>query len=137
MGLDARRQHVESLHVVVVAVEIKLHHLHRLKLLETCLLGYLVFSGIGVMLKMADIRDISDVTHLIAQVTQITEKYVKRDCGASMPQMCVAIYSRPAHIHAHVTIMYRLERHLDARERIVERKVVVHYSDQLLPMAWF
>ncbi len=79
------------------------------------------------MFKMAHIGDIAHVAHLIPQVTQIAEQNIESDCRACMAQVCVAIYSRPTHIHAHMTFMDRLERLFEACERIVKGKVILHY----------
>ncbi len=107
--LDARRKHVERIHVAVVAVQIHLHHLHRLKLLETGFLRDFVLAGISVMLQMAHIGDVAHIAHLQAEMTQIAVKDIKSDGRTGVAQMGVAIDSRAADIHAHVPFVERRE----------------------------
>ena len=64
--LDRGGKHVERLHVVVVVVEIMLHHFHRFETFETRFLGDLVFARIGVMLEMAHVGDVAHIAHLVA-----------------------------------------------------------------------
>ena len=97
----ARRQHVEAFHRLVVAIHIKLNHFHWLKLLKTRFLGNFVLSIVGIMLKMTHIGDIAHISHLVAEITQVTEQDVERDGRSCMSQMRVAINCRTAHIHAH------------------------------------
>ena len=63
--LDARREYVERIHGLVVTVGVVLRHLHRLELLQTRLLGDFVLTLVGIVLQMAHIGDVSDITHLI------------------------------------------------------------------------
>ena len=60
------RQRVEHLHGFVIAVGIVLCYLHRLELLQACLLLNLVIALVGIVLEMAYIRDVAHITHLIA-----------------------------------------------------------------------
>ena len=78
-------EHVEALHGRVVAVEVVLHNLHRLELLEPCLFGDLVLSLVGVVLEMAYIGDVAHVAHLVAQPGEVAEKDVEGDGGAGVP----------------------------------------------------
>ena len=66
MRLDRGRQHVQRLHCLVIAVGIILGDLHRLQLLQPCLLGNLVLSLVGIMLQVPHIRDVTDIAYLIA-----------------------------------------------------------------------
>ncbi len=121
MWLDARRQHVECLHRRVVAVGIVLRHLHRLQLLQPCLLRDLVVALVGIVFQMAHVGDIAHVAHLITQVLEVTEEHVKGDGRPGMPQMWVAINRRTADIHAHIGRVTRLEQFLTSGERIVNQ----------------
>ena len=71
--LDAGRQHVEGGHRVVVAVGVILRYLHRFELFEARFLGYLVLALVGVVLKMAYVGDIADVSYLVAEMFQVAE----------------------------------------------------------------
>ena len=64
--LDRRRQHVEHVHGLVIAVGIVLCDLHGLELLQACFLLDLVVAFVGVVLKMAHIGDVAHVANLIA-----------------------------------------------------------------------
>ena len=64
--LDARRQHVERLHGSVIAVGVVLCYLHRLELLQACLLLNLVVALVSVVLQVAHIGDVAHIAHLIA-----------------------------------------------------------------------
>ncbi len=110
MGFDRRGEDIERLHVPVIADEIMLHHFHRLEHLEPRLLGDLVLTLVGIMLEMAHICDVADITHLVSEMTQIAEKDVEGYRRARMAQMGVAIDGRPAHVHAYVSLLNRMER---------------------------
>ena len=126
MWLDARWQHIERLHGLMVAVGVILCDFHGLKLFQTGFLGNLVLALIGIMLKMPHIGDISHIAHLVAQMLEITEKDVKSDGRTGMPQMRVAIYRWSTHIHSHIGRMKRLKRLLSARQRIVNDQFLFH-----------
>ena len=79
MRLYAGRKHVEGLHVVVIAVEVILHHFHGLKLLKACFFGYLVFAAVGVMLQMTYVGDVAHIAHLISQMGEVAIQYVERN----------------------------------------------------------
>ena len=64
--LDRRRQHVEHVHGLVIAVGIVLCDLHGLELLQTCFLLDLVVALVGVVLEMAHIGDVAHVANLVA-----------------------------------------------------------------------
>ena len=64
--LDAWRQHVESLHCGMIAVGVELCYLHRLELLQACLLLNLVVALVGIMLQVAHVGNVANVAHLVA-----------------------------------------------------------------------
>ena len=128
MRLDAGRQHVQRLHSLVVAVFVVLHHLHRLQLLQPCLLGYLVLPLVGIVLQMAHVRDVADIAHLVAQVLQIAEQHVECDGRPSVPQMGVAIDRRTAYIHAHMAFVKGFEKFFATRQRIINKQFVIHHT---------
>ena len=121
VGLDRGGKHVEHIHSLVVAVGIVLGYLHRLELLQSGLLLYLVVALIGVVLQMAHVGDVAHIAHFVAQMLQVSEEDIKRDGGAGVAQMGVAIYGGAAHIHAHVGGMQRLEGLLLARQRVINQ----------------
>ena len=66
VGLDRRRQHVEHVHGLVIAVGIVLRDLHGLELLQACFLLDLVVALVSVVLEMAHIGDVAHVANLVA-----------------------------------------------------------------------
>ena len=76
VGLYRRRQHVEHVHGLVIAVGIVLRDLHGLELLQPCFLLDLVVQPcflldlvvalVGVVLEMAHIGDVAHVANLVA-----------------------------------------------------------------------
>ena len=111
----------------MVAVEIMLHHLHRLELLETCFFGNLVLALVGIMLEMAHVGDIADVAHLVAEMAQIAEEDVESDGGTGVSQMAVAVHRRAAHVHAYPLRMYGAEQFLAARQGVVDGQIILFY----------
>ena len=109
MRFDAGRQYVECLHCLMVTVGIVLSHLHRLQLLQTCLLGNLVLALVRIVFQMPHISDVAHIAHLVAQMLQVAEKQVESDGRTGMSQMGVAIDRRSAYIHAHVRCMQWFE----------------------------
>ena len=105
--LYRRRQHVQQLHVAVVAVGVVLHHLHRLQLLQACFLGYLVLPLVGIVLQVPHIGDVTHIAHLVAEVLQVPIQQVESDGRAGMPQVRIPIHRRSAHIHPHMPLMQR------------------------------
>ena len=123
--LDRGGEHVEPGHGVVVAVEIVLHHFHRLKLLEACLFCNLVLAFVGIVLQMPHIGDVAHIAHLVAEVGEVTVDHIEGDGGACMAQMAVAVDCWAAHIHAHAAFVQRLEELFLACERVIYQQIVV------------
>ena len=126
MWLDAWRQHVQSLHGLMVAVGIILRNLHGLKLFQSSFLGNFVLALIGIMFKMPHISNVSHIAHLVAQMLEITEKNVKGDGRTGVSQMGVAIYGWSTHIHAYIRRMNRLKRLFPTRQRIINDQFLFH-----------
>ncbi len=126
MRFDAWRQNIQRLHCVMIAVGIILCYLHRLQLLQSCLLLNLVVAFVGIMLKMPHIGDVSHVAHLIAKVLQVTEHEVECYCRTCMSEMRIAIYRRTAYIHTHIGSMERFETLFLPCEGIVNKKCLLH-----------
>ena len=124
--LDAWRQHVEHLHGLVIAVGVVLRDLHGLELLEACLLLNLVVALVGVVLQVAYVGDVAHVTHLVAQVFEVTEEHVEGDGWARVAQMRVAVNRGTADVHAHMGGVERLEQLFRACQRIVNQKILFH-----------
>ena len=101
--LNRRWQYVEFLHCRVEATGIVLCYLHWLYLLQTCLLCYLILALISIMLQVTNIRDVTDIANLIADMLKITEKDIECDSWTSMTKMRVTINCRTADIHAYMT----------------------------------
>ena len=79
MRLNARREYVQRLHGIVVAVGVVLRNLHWLQLLQACLLLNLVIALISIVLQVAHVGNVSNVANLIAQVLEIAEEYIEGD----------------------------------------------------------
>ena len=126
MRFYAWRQHVESLHGLMISVGVVLCNFHRLELFQPCLLGYLVIALVGIMLQMAYIGDVPHIAHLVTQMLEIAEKNIERDCRTGMSQMRVAIYGRSTHVHTHVGCMQRLKTFLASGKGIVYNKCLFH-----------
>ena len=121
MRLDARREHVERCHGVVVAVRVVLRHLHRLELLHTRFLRDFILSLVGIMFQMPHVGDVPDIAHLITEVLEITENDVERDGRTCMPQMGVAIHRRSAHIHPHKRGVQRFKQLFRTCQRVINQ----------------
>ena len=117
--LDRGREHVEALHVAVVAVEIVLHHLHRLQLLQPRLLGDFVFPLVGVMLQVAYVGDVAHVAHLKAKVGEVAVDDVEGNRGAGVAEVAVAVDRRAADVHPDPPLVERPEIFLVALERVI------------------
>ena len=126
MRLDTGRQHIERLHRFVVAVEIKLYHLHRFELFETGFFRDLILSLIGIVFEMSHIGDIAHIAYLITDVFQVTEKQIKCNGRAGMTQMGIAIYRRTAHIHSRIGRIDRYEFLFTPIQCIINEKFLFH-----------
>lgn len=104
----------------MVTDEIVLYDLHRLQLIQTGFLGYLVLAVVGIMLEMSYIGDVTHIAHFVALMEQVAEQHVKCDGRASMTEMSVAIDSGSADIHAYTALMQRLEKLLGAGECVIQ-----------------
>ena len=110
--LDIGRQHAERRHVLVKGGDrAGGQRLDRLA----------VGAGGGVDLVL-DVGDVADVAHMLAAVgfAQQPVEHVEHDKGAGVADMGAVIDRRPAHIHAHVARIERLEHLLAAGQRIIE-----------------
>ena len=110
----------------MIAVRIILGYLHGLQLLQSCLLGNLILSLVGIVLQMSYVGDVPYITYLIAQVLQIAEHQVEGDGRTGMPQMGVAIHRRTTHIHTHMGCIQRLEALLLPCQRIINDQFRIH-----------
>ena len=116
--LDRWRSHVEHPHGLMVGESAPLHHFHRLKLLKTSLLCYLVLSLVSIMLEMSYICDVADIAHLVAKVTEEFHKHVVCHARSCVTEMSVAVNGRTADIKSDMTLIDRLEDLLLSRKRI-------------------
>ena len=126
MRLDAGGQYVERLHRLMVAVGVILCDLHRLQLLQSCLLLDLVIPLVGIVLQVSHIRDVTHIAHLVSQMLQVTEENIKGDGWARMTQMGVAIYGWTAHIHSHIGRMQGFKTLLLSVKGIVNQQCLFH-----------
>ena len=102
VGLDRWWQASECPHGVVESVGVVLRYLHRLQLLQSCLLGYLVFTLVGIMFQVPYVGYVAHISHLVSQVGEIAEYYVESDGGTCMPQVGIAVDGRATHVHTYV-----------------------------------
>ena len=121
MRLDARRQHIQRFHGIMVAVGVVLRNLHWLQLLQACLLLNLVIALISIVLQMAHVGDVSNVANLVAQVLEIAEEYIEGDGRTRMTEMRIAIHSWATNIHAHVRSVERSESLFRTSESVVDQ----------------
>ena len=110
----------------MVAVGVILRDLHRLQLLQSCLLLYLVIPLVGIVLQMSHIRDVTHIAYLVSQMLQVTEENIKGDGWARMTQMRVAIYGRTAYIHSHIGRMQGFKTLLLSVKGIVNQQCLFH-----------
>ena len=121
MRLNARREHVQRLHGIVVAVGVVLRNFHWLQLLQASLLLNLVVALISVVLQVAHVGNVSNVANLIAQVLEIAEEYIECDGWSCMTEMRIAIHGRATNIHAHVRSVERSESLFRTSESVVNQ----------------
>ncbi len=120
---DGRRGHVKKPHRLVVAERVGLHHFHRLKLLKSGFLCYLVLTLIGIMLKMTDIRDVAHIAHLVSKVPQQLAEDIVSYTWPRVPQMGIPVYGRAANIHSDMARVDGHEKFLSARKGIGKAKI--------------
>ena len=111
-------------------------NLHRLELFETCFLGNLVFTFVGIVFEVAHIGDVAHVAHLIPEVFQIAEYEIEGDGGTGGSQMGVTINRWATNIHSDVAGIDGLEEFLGARERIINKKLMFHICVGVLLCHW-
>ena len=124
--LDARRQHVQSLHRLVVTQRIVLDNLHRLEFFEACFFGYFVFALVGIVLQMSHIGDVAHIAYFVAEMRQITIQNIERDGRPRVPEMTVAIDRRTANVQPDMRRVQRFEQLFAMRQCIVNKKRVFH-----------
>jgi hypothetical protein len=83
-------------------VSILLYELHGFQLLERGLFGDLVFRSAAFFLEVSGVRNISDVTDLIAQVEEITVNEIEGNKRARVSQVALAADGWSTHIHSYV-----------------------------------
>ena len=96
----------------MVSESIALDHFHGFELLQARLLAYLVLTFIRIVLEMAHVSDVADITNLVTQMPQEFEQYIVGYSRPGVAQMGVAVYGRAADIHTHMTFMDRFEKFL-------------------------
>ena len=116
--LDGWRSYIEKAHGLVVAEGIGLDDLHRLELLQPGFLCNLVLTFVGVVLEVAYVGDVTDVTHLVAEVSEQSLEYVVGDSRTGVAEVCVAIDGRAADIHADMTRINRDKQFLSMGQSI-------------------
>ena len=92
----------------MVAVDVVLRYFHRLQLLQSCFLGYFVFSVVSIVLQMAYIGDVAYIAYLISQMGKVAEKQIESNGRTCMSQMRVTVNGRTADIH---TYMWSVQWH--------------------------
>ena len=107
----------------MVAQGVGLHDLHGLQLLQAGLLRDLVLAFVGVVLQVPDVRDVADVTHLVAQVAEQFAQHIVGHARAGMAEMGVAVDGRAADIHAYVAGVDRLEQLFASGQGIGDEEV--------------
>ena len=118
---DAWWQHIELVHSRMVAVGIVLGYFHWFQLLKACLLFNLVVALIGIVLKVANVGDVTHIAHLVAQRLEVAEQHVECDGWARVTKMWVAINGWAAHIHTYRAFVQWHEVFLATSERIVDK----------------
>ena len=120
-GLDGRRSHIQHPHRFVIAQGVGLDNFHRLQLLEPCLLCDLVLPVIRIVLQVAHIGDVPDVTDLVAQMSEEFEEHVICHSRSGMSQMGISVDGRTADVHSYVTGIHRDEEFFLTRQGICQK----------------
>ena len=119
--LDGWRRHVQQAHRLVVAERVGLHNLHRLKLFQPCLLGDLVLSLVGVVLKVSHVGDVPHVADLVAKMPEQFEKHIVGHSRTGVSEVSLSVDRRPADVHSHVSRLYRLEKLFRSSKSICQK----------------
>ena len=119
MRFDAWWKNIERTHSIMIAIGIMLRNLHWLQLLKTCLLLNLVITFVSIMLQMAHVRDVTNITNLVPYVFKIAEKNIKGDSRTCVSEVWIAINSWSTDIHSYVRSCNRLEEFLLTMQCIV------------------
>ena len=125
MRLDARRKHVKRGHGIVVADGVVLHYFHWLQLLQTGFLSDFVFAFVSVVFQMTYIGNVTHVAHFISQLLEVAEQDIEGN-SRSVSQVCVAIYSRTAYVHAHMRGVQRSKLFFSATKSIINGQFIFH-----------
>ncbi len=121
-GLYGGRLAAQKAHGLVIALSVVLDYLHRLQLLQTGFLCYLVFAFVGIVLKMAYVCDVTHIAHLVSQVLEKAEENVVGDAGTGMAKMGVSVHGGAADIHAHAAFVYGFEQLLVTGKGICQKQ---------------
>jgi len=84
----------------VVAVSIPLDHLHGFNFFKTGLLPHFSNTIISIAFKVSDIRYISYIPDIIAQVHEKAVNHIKSHSRAGMTKMSYAINGGTTNIHS-------------------------------------
>ena len=115
------RRHVQQAHRLVVAERVGLHNLHRLKLFQPCLLGDLVLSLVGVVLKVSHVGDVPHVADLVAKMPEQFEKHIVGYSRTGVSEVSLSVDRRPADVHSHVSRLDRLEKLFRSSKSICQK----------------
>ena len=111
-----------------------LYHLHRLELLQPCLLGYLVLSFVGIMLQMPHVGYIPDIADLVAKVPEQLEEHVVGHAGAGMAKVRFTVHGGAAHVHPDMSGIDGSEQFLLPAEGI--GKVEISHVSKIIVMSF-
>ena len=125
MWFDAGRQYVQCVHRLMIPVQIILNHFHRLQLFQACFLSDLVFSTVGIMLQVTNIRNITYITYFISQMFQIPKQDIKRNRRTRMSEMRISIDRWSANIHTDKRFVQRNKLFLSTGQRVVNIAKVI------------
>ena len=121
---------IEGPEHVVEADGVLLGDLHRLELLEARALRHAVLA---VVEEVANIGDVADVAHAIAEVQQGAVDDIKADEGAAVPDVRRGVDGGTADVHADEAGVKRLEIDLLAAQGVVNFEHSVSREGRLRP----
>lgn len=87
---------------MVKIFSIILDNFHRLQLFKTRLLCNFILALVIIIFKVPNIGDVSDISNIIAQVSQEAEYYVEGEKSPDVAKMNVTVNSGPTNIHTNV-----------------------------------